>query len=270
VIKVGWKYEVHLHTSESSACGKTSGKEYVSKYRDLGYDGIFITDHFWNGNTSVPRELEWEDWVHRYCDSWRNAKEAGLQCGLQVFFGWESSYEGEDFLIYGLDEKWLLEHPEIITCDQKQQYELVHAYGGAVVQAHPFRERFYQTEVKLHPCHCDAWETANGGNEPYQDMLARRFAQANGIRETAGSDIHQLADISQSPQFAVVTDIKLTSERDYANLLRSGNGWHISSTGNQDCSVLAPWFPVWRYDSRNTRTEYYEESWKTLKRAPKP
>jgi hypothetical protein len=48
-----FKYETHLHTSEASACGSSHGAEYISVYKKLGYDGIFVTDHFFGGNTAV-------------------------------------------------------------------------------------------------------------------------------------------------------------------------------------------------------------------------
>ena len=45
-------YETHLHTSEGSACGVTTGAEAVRAYKKIGYSGIFVTDHFFNGGVS--------------------------------------------------------------------------------------------------------------------------------------------------------------------------------------------------------------------------
>ena len=56
-----YKYETHLHTCEASACGISRGAEYISVYKKLGYDGIFVTDHFFGGNTAVSSELDWEE-----------------------------------------------------------------------------------------------------------------------------------------------------------------------------------------------------------------
>lgn len=47
-----YKYETHCHTSEASGCGMSTGAEMAQKYKDEGYDGIFITDHFFNGNSA--------------------------------------------------------------------------------------------------------------------------------------------------------------------------------------------------------------------------
>ena len=54
------RYETHAHTSETSRCSHISGGELAEFYKSLGYTGLFITDHFFNGNTTVPRELEVE------------------------------------------------------------------------------------------------------------------------------------------------------------------------------------------------------------------
>lgn len=43
---VEYKYETHMHTSEGSACGASSGAEQVEAYYNAGYAGIIITDHF--------------------------------------------------------------------------------------------------------------------------------------------------------------------------------------------------------------------------------
>ena len=47
----GYKYETHLHTSETSACAVSSAGDMVRAYADAGYTGIVVTDHFFNGNT---------------------------------------------------------------------------------------------------------------------------------------------------------------------------------------------------------------------------
>ena len=44
-------YETHLHTSEGSACGHAKAVDIVHAYKDAGYTGIIITDHFFYGNT---------------------------------------------------------------------------------------------------------------------------------------------------------------------------------------------------------------------------
>ena len=41
-----YKFELHLHTDESSGCGKVPAKDAVALYMENGYDGFVVTDHF--------------------------------------------------------------------------------------------------------------------------------------------------------------------------------------------------------------------------------
>ena len=52
-------YETHLHTIEASACSGTPGAEHISYMKGLGYSGIIVTDHFFTGNSAVPRNATW-------------------------------------------------------------------------------------------------------------------------------------------------------------------------------------------------------------------
>ena len=47
---MSFRYETHMHTAETSACASARGAEQARRYKDEGYDGIIITDHFFNGN----------------------------------------------------------------------------------------------------------------------------------------------------------------------------------------------------------------------------
>ena len=46
-----YRYETHMHTAEGSRCARAAAEEQVRFYKDRGYDGICITDHFLGGNT---------------------------------------------------------------------------------------------------------------------------------------------------------------------------------------------------------------------------
>ena len=45
-----YRYETHCHTLPVSACGKATVEDTVRFYKHMGYDGIFITNHFLDGN----------------------------------------------------------------------------------------------------------------------------------------------------------------------------------------------------------------------------
>ncbi|MBD5492546.1 MAG: histidinol-phosphatase, partial [Lachnospiraceae bacterium] len=100
-------YETHLHTSEGSACARSTGAEMARACKEYGYTGIIVTDHNWYGNTAVDRSLPWEEWLDVFCEGYEHARAEGDRIGLDVFFGYEAGYQGTEFLIYGVDGAWL-------------------------------------------------------------------------------------------------------------------------------------------------------------------
>jgi len=216
---MAYLYETHLHTKESSSCGVSGGREYVRKYLDLGYAGVIITDHFYNGNCRADRNLPWKKWVQEYIRGYENTREEGLRRGLDVFFGWEESIDGDDYLIYGLDKEWLLEHPEAADWTPEEQYNEVIRNGGCVVLAHPFRFAHNMNRVSAKKVYASAVEVANSGNSQISDALAWAYANKINITATAGSDIHYAADIRRETVFGVYLDKKMETVTDYVNAI---------------------------------------------------
>ena len=68
-------YETHLHTATASKCAVSTGNEYIAYYKELGFHGIFVTDHFFNGNSCVPKNLPWEERIDIFCQGYEDAKK---------------------------------------------------------------------------------------------------------------------------------------------------------------------------------------------------
>lgn len=214
-----YKYETHLHTSETSACAAYSGAEQVRSYKEAGYEGIIVTDHFFNGNTTVPRNLPWEERVELFCKGYENAKLEGDRIGLSVFFGWEANYQSTEFLIYGLDKAWLLEHSDILSWSMEEHYHRVQEAGGFVVHAHPFRERDYIKEVRLFPELIDAVEVINVGNQNEEfDRQALAYAKKHKLPMTAGTDAHGRSELQSGMSFGH----RLKNIEDFIEQIRLG------------------------------------------------
>ena len=217
-------YETHMHTSEISVCASATAVEQARLYKKLGYDGIIITDHFYNGNTEVPKDLPWEEWVNRFTVGYEKAKAEGDKIGLSVFFGWEESFHGNDFLVYGLDKEWLLDHPQIINWEIKELYENVNADGGYFVHAHPFREEDYIKEIRLFPNHVHAVEVINSSHtNPKFDKRAIEYAKKHGLAMAAGSDAHHVNDLKGG----MVFNHKLESIEDFIDAMRAGQDYKM-------------------------------------------
>ncbi len=244
-----YKYETHLHTREASACASCKGEEYIDVYLRLGYKGIIVTDHFFNGNCAIDPKLSWEDRVELFCKGYENAKAEGDKRGLDVFFGWESNYDCDEYLIYGLDKKWLLKHPEMMGWTQREQLEHVRADGGLVVHAHPFRERNYIKEINLHNVHADALEVCNAGNSAPQNALAYAYCKKLKMPMTSGSDIHHSSGAAFGC-FGMVFNEPLKDISDYVKQVKAGKGYKviIPSEHRHSTEESRPSLPIFLYD----------------------
>ena len=50
-----FRYETHLHTRPVSLCAQKSVRENIEFYKSAGYDGVFITNHFLDGNLNYDK-----------------------------------------------------------------------------------------------------------------------------------------------------------------------------------------------------------------------
>lgn len=214
------KYETHCHTREASACASASGEDQALFYKSRGFKGIFITDHFFNGNTCAPAGLSWEEKVELLYSGYSNAKACGDKIGLDVFFGWEYSFHGADFLTYGLSKEWLLDNPGVMDWDLNTYCDAVHNDGGIIVHAHPFREAWYIDMLRLIPRKCDGCEIINACRTDFENKMAALYADQYGIRTTAGSDNHSA---NQGRLSGITTDAVVTDEKEFCKIILSEN-----------------------------------------------
>ena len=217
-----YRYETHVHTCSVSKCGRSTVEEQVRFYADLGYDGMFITEHFMRGNCTIPRDLPWEEQVELYCASYEKGAELGKQYGIKVFFGLEVSFGGCDLIVLGLGKEWLKAHPEVMTVSQEDFCVLVRQSGGFIVHAHPFREAAYIMMSSVIPDKEDAVEIYNPNCDETANELAKIYAREYGLPMTAGSDNHSCR--WQRKLYGFETKEPLDSVHDYINALKNGLG----------------------------------------------
>lgn len=216
-----YRYDLHVHTSEVSACARSTADAIADFYREQGYQGIVITNHFFNGNTTVPRDgsLPWEEMVRRYCTGYEIAKKRGDEIGLDVFFGWEySTYGGAgDFVTLGLDEAWLLAHPDVHRMEPTAYFDLVHADGGFIIHAHPFLQASYTKGFFLFPNYEDAVEVLNAGKTDFTNARAKEYAENFGLIGVSGSDCHS---VGAGRLCGVETDRRVRDLADLIEIIR--------------------------------------------------
>ncbi len=184
-------YETHFHTKETSACARLYAAEHVRKYKEAGYTGIIVTDHFMNGNSCIPKNLPWEEQIELFCKGYEHAKEEGDRIGLDVFFGLEVNFNTTEFLIYGVDKSWLLKQTDMLSWSIEEEYHRVQEAGGFIIHAHPFRVRPYIKQIRLYPEYIDAVEVFNSGNCHSEiDDQAKAYAMKLNLPMTSGTDAH--------------------------------------------------------------------------------
>jgi predicted metal-dependent phosphoesterase TrpH len=211
-----YKYETHLHTSESSRCSSSSGAELVRYFKSLGYTGVFVTDHFLNSNTTVPHDAPWPERVALLCHGYEVAAKEGAKLDLDVFFGWEYGGGWLHLITYGLGKDWLLANPDVLEWDLLSYLDRVHEDGGSIVHAHPFREGV--ETVQLVPTKVDAVEVLNAARSNESNRHALDFATSFDLPHVAGSDIHHAG---QKRLCGVLTSRRLTDARDYVAAVKS-------------------------------------------------
>jgi len=185
-------YETHMHTSEASACGVASGEQQAAAYKQRGYTGIIITDHFINGYSSCPNNLTWEEKMRFFVKGYENAKKTGDIIGLDVFLGWEwRNTTGSEFLTYGLDLDFLLSYPRLDIMSTEEYCTLAKESGGYIAQAHPYRDAYYIDHCFPVASHLiDGIEVINSSDKDSSNNKALAFALKYDLAIQAGTDSH--------------------------------------------------------------------------------
>lgn len=215
-----YKYETHLHTSPVSACAHATVKEALKFYKNLGYDGVFITNHFIDGNIRIDKSKPYKEKIEFFFSDYEKGAELGRKIGIKVFCGVEQSYHGTDFLIYGLDKEWFLKHPEIEQMRKSEELAFYMKSGALVIQAHPFREAGYIDHIRLYPRCVHGAEIINAERTDFENKMAEIYAENYGLLKFAGSDNHK--GKKQKKLAGMCSHVPLVNEQDFIERVKSG------------------------------------------------
>lgn len=191
-----YKYDTHVHTDETSSCGKVKAVKLVRMYKEYGYSGLVITDHYYKGYFDSLAEGTWEEKVDQYLQGYKNALDEGKKLGINVILGMEIRFNESpnDYLVYGFDENFLKENSELYNLTLKQFREMTKNQGILIYQAHPYRSGLSREWVEF----LDGIEVYNGNprHDSHND-LAYSLAEANKLKMLSGSDFHQVEDLAR-------------------------------------------------------------------------
>ena len=218
----GFIVQLHIHTSDTSKCGRATGAEIARACKEAGYDMIVITDHFFNANIGCDRSLPWEEKVEYLFRGYRSAKAEGDKIGLKVLPGWETFTNGPEYLTYGLGEEFLLANPDIHKLGNAEYLARVKEVGGFVIHAHPFRKASYIPDFVPDPHSVEAFEVFNAAHkDPSFNAQALKMAKRFGLIQTAGSDAHSTETVAGG---AMRFPRELNTSADLIAALRAGEG----------------------------------------------
>jgi len=212
------KYETHLHTSPVSKCAKASVRESLEFYKKAGYAGVFITNHFIDGNGDNSKT--YEEQIRYYFSDYEEGKSLEEEIGIRVFSGVEMTYKGTDFLVYGLDKAWYLLHPEIMDMMQHEKLRFLMEQGALVIQAHPFREASFIKYFRLFPYFVQGVEIINASNKELANQMAKQYAEGYNLIPFAGSDNHRAGE--QKMLAGMESEAEVLSERDFVQKVLNG------------------------------------------------
>lgn len=230
-----YKYETHLHTAPVSKCAKVGVRETLEFYKQLGYDGVFLTNHFLDGNINIDPALPYEEKINFYFSDYEQGVEIGKELGLKVFLGVELTYGGTDFLVYGLDKAWFLAHPEIMDMPKSTELAFLKEQGALVIQAHPFRLAAYIDHIRIFPEQIHGVEVINACRDPKDNKMAELFAENYGFIKFAGTDNH--AGPARKELAGMCANEPVVDEKDFVQKVLSGQMelFHekVPESGNQ-------------------------------------
>lgn len=218
-----YKYELHQHTAGCSRCARVSPEDMVFAIKESGFSGVVVTNHFYHGNSSIDRDLPWQEFCKAYVDEYLAAKRIGDMIGVDVIYGLEEAVApGKEVLLYGVEPDLIGRYPELESLGLARLSEIVRNAGGLVIQAHPFRARDYipDPDELLETEYLDGYEVYNRGNPDEENRKAVALALKTGLIRTAGSDSH---GSETDRRFGISVDSRLRCEKDLADVLRSGD-----------------------------------------------
>lgn len=233
-----YRWELHFHTAETSPCGHIPAAQGIAAYKEQGYDGVVVTDHY-AGYNFARFSGSWEQKLDAWLAGSRAAMEEGARLGLTVLQGMELRLDGaapcgepaldalrgtaNEYLVYGVQEEQLRRHPALYTLNERELAALAGELGWLVAQAHPCRPGM----AFCPPALLEGAEVYNG-NKRHQshNEKAAAFCEANGLIGLSGSDFHEEEDLARG---GVAFEEKIHTAEEWLRALRAGRYCRIET-----------------------------------------
>lgn len=211
--------ETHLHTAETSPCGKIPAAESIKLYCEAGYTTVFVTDHYSEIGFRMMGAKSLADRPEILLRGYRAAREAGEKLGMHVILGAEIQLltSPNHYLLYGADEAFFESAPDLLPLTPEALFDFANAHGFFLTQAHPFRGKCTPTPHAVH-----AMEAYNSTPSYFVQTDEARVMELNrdyALPLTGGSDCHRPEDVART---GIITETPIRTAEDFVNILRSG------------------------------------------------
>lgn len=218
-MKAKYKFEPHTHTAESSACSGLPAKELVERYHEAGFRGLAITDHMYSYLVTRLKN-DWNKAIDHLLKGYKKAKRRGDELGMDIILGMELRFDhfNGDFLVYGIDEKFLRANPFINRLSPRKFFK-TYSNELLIIQAHPFRDyneiaspnSFHGIEVyNSNPRHYNNNEDTMAFLATHPDLYPTSASDAHEAEDTALGWLELNRPVKDSLQFR-----DLIKEREY-------------------------------------------------------
>jgi len=203
------KIDLHTHTVYGSGCSHINPSELVKQAKEVGLDGVCITEHnqLWD-----PERIQKLARKHNFV----------------VIGGVEVLTDCGEILVFGLHEsvRWVRYAEEL--------KKMVDRAGGVMIAAHPFRGHRLILDSEALPTdgidvetgctfpilrYVDAIEAFNGWAYRREWQFTLAVGKRLGLKGTGGSDAHKLL---QTGVCYTIFERQIRSEQDLVTELKAG------------------------------------------------
>lgn len=208
-----YKYELHCHTGCTSRCGRVEPERIVELYKNVGYSGIVVTDHYspmtFTPNWSPQKQVDF------YLNGYRRMKKAAGE-DFTVLLGMELRHyaTANDYLIYGITEEFIQGAGNLMMKGADKMREFCDENGFLLFQAHPFRPFI----TRCNPKYLDGVEVYNGKTPKCENERAEKWARESSKLMVSGSDFHTEAHLARG---GIITEEPIKNNSQLLEILKS-------------------------------------------------
>ena len=196
--------DTHMHEKTYSLDSKISLEDIVKRGRQMGLDGVCITDHESN-------------------EIMEKAHEYSKETGFLIIVGAEVLTHEGDITVFGLDK---LPSEKIHA---QQLVDMTIRAGGVAMSAHPFRQNNRGMGNSIRDVRgLSGIEAFNGSTRPHNNIYAYGLAAELGLPSLGASDAHTLEAIGK---YATVFPGGIRDVKDFIEAVKAGNTCPAVYTG---------------------------------------